>query len=129
MKRHAIFLITALTITLSAQIARSDEVIDGYSAYIGQDDLYNSNGQRLTQPWQIIRQDRANFHKFGLRQRGDENDNYFASEANRAKAEAMLQNGQISPAAARRIVRGDVMIHVMIYGKGTVGRSLEVVVE
>lgn len=129
MKRYAVFLIAAMSTALSGQIAKADEVIDGYSAYIGQDDLYNSNGVRLTEALQIIRQDRANFHKFGLRQRGDEDDSYFASESNRAKAEAMLQNGEISPAAARRIVRGDVTVHVMIYGKGTVGRSLEVIVE
>ena len=114
-----------MTTALSGQIARADEVIDGYSAYIGQDDLYNSSGARLTEAWQIIRRDRANFHKFGISQPEDEDDSYFASESNRAKAEAMLQNGEISPAAARRIVRGD----VMIYGKGTVGRALKVIVE
>ncbi|OLP44713.1 hypothetical protein [Rhizobium oryziradicis] len=129
MKSHSILLFTTITLALSAGIAKSDEVIDGYSAYIGQDDLYNSKGDRLTQPWQVIRQDRANYHKFGIRQDGDEDDSYFASEANRAKAEAMLAQGEISRADGKRILRGDTTIHVMIYGRGTVGRSLRVIAE
>jgi hypothetical protein len=129
MKKHSILLVATIAITFSAEAAKSDEVIDGYSAYIAQEDLYNSNGDRLTQPWQVIRQDRANYHKFGIRQDGDENDSYFASEANRAKAEAMLAQGKISRGDGQRILRGDTTIHVMIYGSGTVGRSLGVIVE
>ena len=129
MKSHSILLFTTIALALSTGTAKSDEVIDGYSAYIAQDDLYNSKGERLTQPWQVIRQDRANYHKFGIRQDGDENDSYFASEANRATAEAMLAQGEISRADGKRIMRGDTTIHVMIYGRGTVGRSLRVIAE
>ncbi len=129
MKKYAFLLGAAIAMAFFTSPAKSDEVIGGYTAYIGEDDLYNSNGVRLTEPWQIIRQDRANYHKFGIRQRGDEGDSFFASEANRARAELMLQNGEISRAAARSIVQGDVMIHVMIYGRGSVGRSLRVIVE
>lgn len=99
---------------LVASPAFSDEVVDEYNAFIGQDDLYNSNNVRLTEPWQIIRQDRANFHRFGISQRGDENDRFFAAEANRALVERMLANGGIDRAAAIAVVRGNVMINVRI---------------
>lgn len=102
--------------------------IDSYRAYIGRDDLYNSNGVRLTRPWQIIRQDRANFHAYGLRDRGDDSDSFFADSVNRQALEQMLANGSMAPDAANMIVRGDVWIEVMIYGNGDVGRWIDVTV-
>lgn len=102
------------------------QLLESYVAYIGDMDLYNSNGQRLTQPWQIIRQDRANYHRFRIRHDGDESDSFFASADNRAVMEDMLRRGQISNGAARDIVNGDVFIEVEIYGQGGRGTSVYV---
>lgn len=99
----------------SAGIAKADDLIDEYNAYIGHDDLYNSNGERLNEPWQIIRQDRANYYKFGIRQDGDEADQFFSSVANREKAERMIRDGSITREARRRLLRGDCMINVKVY--------------
>jgi hypothetical protein len=104
------------------------ELLDSYTAYIGVDDLYNSSGSRLNQPWQIIRQDRANFHRFGIRDDWDQSDSFFSREANRAAMEQMLANGDISSSAARAIVRGDAVIQVDIYGRGDRGDWVEVTV-
>lgn len=113
---------------LYVQPAFSDELVDEYNAYIGRDDLYNSNGERLREPWQIIRQDRANFYKFGIRQDGDEADRFFASVENRAKAERMIRSGTITPDARRSLLRGDCMINVKVYhDRG--GDYLEITVE
>jgi hypothetical protein len=99
----------------SMGVARADELIESYNAYIGQDDLYNSSNERLTQPWQVIRQDRANVHRFGIRQPGDETDGFFASARNRELAERMISHGRIDSSAARLLLQGDVRINVQIW--------------
>jgi len=132
MKRISLAVLIGLawTVTAIAQSAivssHGDEILDTYVAFIGADDLFNSDGQRLTQPWQVIRQDRANYHRFGLRDRGDEGDSFFASADNRAAMEQMLRQGEISSAAARDTVNGGVFIQVDIYGRGNRGTSVYV---
>lgn len=103
-------------------------LMGSYTAYIGQEDLYASDGVRLTQPWQILRQDRANVHRFGIRQAGDSGDSFFAGASNRATMERMVMQGSISPAAARAIVAGGATVQVSIYGDGRIGRYLDITV-
>ena len=105
----------AAVMVVSAGAARADELLESYSAYIGQDDLYNSNNERLTQPWQVIRQDRANVHRFGVSQPGDDTDSFFASARDRELAERMIRSGRIDRSAARRLLDGDVQIYVEIW--------------
>lgn len=40
--------------------------------------------------------------------------------------EWLLQAGDMSPRAARDVIAGGVLIHVEIYGRGSVGRTLNV---
>jgi hypothetical protein len=61
---------------LSSPMSHAAESIGKYHACIGQQDPYRSKGGRLTQAWQVIRQDRANDHRSGIRQPGDENDGF-----------------------------------------------------
>ncbi|WGW05076.1 hypothetical protein [Tropicibacter oceani] len=121
-------LLTALALITAATAAQADGLIGSYVAYIGQDDLYNSKGARLSEPWQILRQDRANYHRFGISQPGDEWDPYFGSVDNRAAMERMIMNGYIEPSAARALVQGGATVFVRIYGNGNTGRSVEVTV-
>ena len=111
---------------LLASPAAADDVIGQYVAYIGRDDLYNSNGVRLTEPWQILRQDRANFHRFGVSQPGDQSDSFFSSIDNRAIMERMVMNGYIDPNARRDLVNGGAMVVVRIYGQGSRGQRFDV---
>lgn len=108
--------------------AAADELVGSYVAYIGRDDLYNSKGARLTEPWQILRQDRANYHRFGVSQPGDEWDPYFGDINNRAIMERMVMNGSIDPVAAANLVNGGATVFVRIYGSGSTGRSVRVTV-
>ncbi|MCA3719042.1 hypothetical protein [Brevundimonas sp.] len=103
-------------------------LLDEYTAYIGPRDLRASDGVRLTQAWQVIRQDRANYHRFGRRDRGDQGDTFFGSAENRAVMERMVRDGQMSASAARAVVAGDVWVTVRIFGRGTVGQYVEVTV-
>ncbi|MGB8287205.1 hypothetical protein ELI13_31475 [Rhizobium ruizarguesonis] len=93
-------------------------LVESYRAFIGEADLFNSSGTRLTQAWQIIRQDRANFHQYGVRDRDDETDSFFADPVNRQALEQMLRNGMI--------VRGNVWIDVDIYVSQGAGRWIDV---
>lgn len=104
-------------------------IIETYYAFLSADDHYNSKGVRLTAPWQIIRQDRANYHRFGVRDNGDEWDSFFGSATNRARMESMLQNGWISQSASRAIVNGEVWIRVDLLGKGSRATAVQVEVQ
>ncbi|SOC12233.1 hypothetical protein SAMN05877809_10635 [Rhodobacter sp. JA431] len=118
----------AALVGLMAVPAAAQEVVGAYVAYIGTDDLFNSRGQRLSAPWQVLRQDRANFHKFGLSQPGDEWDPFFGDVNNRAAMERMVMNGSIEPAAARKIMAGGATVFVRIYGYGSRGDYVRVTV-
>jgi hypothetical protein len=63
-------------------------------------------GNGLTSAAAIIRQDRANVHRYGKRDLDDENDTFFADEGNRAVLEQMLDRGQADPGVLSRIVNG-----------------------
>ena len=114
---------------LMATPAAAQDLIASYTAYIGQADLHNSNGQRLREPWQILRQDRANFHRFGVRQFADEYDPVFASMQARAQMESLLQQGTITPEARRAVLRGDLIVHVQVWGWGNRLHSVRVQTE
>lgn len=125
-----ITLVAAVIVAVLASnpnLALADQLIDEYNAYIGQDDLFNSNGERLREPWQIIRQDRANYHKFGIRQRGDEGDTFFDSVENRAAAERMIRQGTMTGEARDLLLNGDVMVNVKVI-EGADGDYLKITV-
>jgi hypothetical protein len=127
MKRFAVLAAVVLS-SWGVTTATAQQVVESYVAYIGRADLYNSSGGRLTQPWQILRQDRANFHRFGISQQGDQWDSFFGSIDNRAIMERMVMNGYIEPSAARRIVNGGAIVLVEIFGRGSRGDYVNVTV-
>ncbi len=119
MKLLRSLVIVAAAIGIGSPLATSafaqGPLLEVYVAYLGTDDHYNSRGVRLTEPWQIVRQDRANFHRFGIRDRGDEGDRFFASMANRGRMERMILNGYIEGNAGYRIVDSNCWIRVEVY--------------
>jgi hypothetical protein len=116
----------ALAAGLGASGAAAQEVVASYAAYIGAADLVNSNGQRLSTPAQVLRQDRANYHRFGIAQAGDEWDPLFSAVDNRAAMEAMVSAGGVDPAAAQILANGGGMVVVQILGSGGVGTAVQV---
>jgi hypothetical protein len=122
---RAILLAAGLA-ALMGSAALADVIVGSYSAYIGEEDLYNSKGERLMLPWQVLRQDRANFWKFGIRQPGDEADPFFSSVENRAAMELMVKRGTIHPRAARDLLRGGATVYVTIWGRKGKGYSVDV---
>ncbi len=69
------------TITSNAQ----EQVLATYGAELGPEDYFNSSGTRLTSINAIIAQDRANFHRFGIRHEFDRTDPIFGDKAARAR--------------------------------------------
>jgi len=122
------FLVSILFCVVMATPTIAQDLVGSYVAYIGRDDLYSSKGVRLTEPWQILRQDRANYHRFRIRQRGDESDSFFNSMENRGIMERMIMNGSIDSSAARILLEGGATVFVRIYGSGSRGTSVHVTV-
>lgn len=125
-KRSRLYAILTLAMTLSAP-AMAQEVIDNYVAVIGAQDRFNSSGTALSQPEQILAQDRANFHRFGIRQPGDTEDRSFRSTEERTRFGMLLSNGTIDPAAAQAILGGqNVPVLVEVLGSGGRATGLRV---
>lgn len=85
-----------------------------YLAAITDVDRRSSSGVPLTELKDILAQDRANVHRFGRRQRGDELDSYFTTPAHRE----LFQRIRVScpPKLAERIrTGGNVLIFVTVY--------------
>lgn len=114
MKYKLITLIAALLI-FPLNAAKADTLIESYVAFLSNSDHFNSKGQRLTDAAAIIRQDRANFHKLGHRDAGDEADSYFSKASNRELLERLINRGTSTRSAINAIVNGTPYVIVNIY--------------
>lgn len=107
--------IFASVLALSAPAIAQAQVLETYHARLSENDHFNSNGVRLTTVAAIIRQDRANYFRFGAGDPEDEGDHFFASMANRARLELLLSHGHVSRAARNAILYGTPVIEVTVY--------------
>jgi hypothetical protein len=89
---------------------------DEYVARLGPRDHFNSRGERLISAAAIIRQDRANYHEFGIRDAEDESDHFFAAKQNRALMERYLERGRATQAAISAIVNDTPLVVVQLCG-------------
>jgi hypothetical protein len=101
--------------TFNSQLAQAQQLLETYQAFLSERDHFNSTGQRLTAAAAIIRQDRANFHRFNLRDPGDQDDVFFADMDNRAALERLLERGTAEPGVLSRIVNGTALIRVQVF--------------
>jgi len=100
--------------------ASAQQLLEAYQARLSASDHFNSNGERLRDPAAILRQDRANFHQFGIRDAEDEDDVYFGKKANRARLEAMLRSGRLDRATRNAILNGEPLVLVEVYDNSVV---------
>lgn len=106
----------AAFLTPAALAAKGPAPLEVYEARLSGRDHYNSQGVPLTTAAAIIRQDRANYHQFGLRDREDQWDSFFRTVANRARMEQMLSRpGALAPNVRRRILNDDPVVIVEVY--------------
>lgn len=91
-------------------------MLGSYVARISENDHVNSDGGKLSTVAQMVRQDRANFHQFGVTDADDEDDVWFTTKAARAKFEKMLgKSGAIDNATRKAIVNGEPLIQVDVW--------------
>ena len=116
----------ALGMSLAAPVA-AQELLGGYFTTIGYEDMRNSKGVRLGDFCAIIQQDRANYHKFGVRHEYDEGDPWFTTLANRKKISANCRIGAGSEYIPAAVLRGEIRyIRVQVFGYGGVPQFVEV---
>lgn len=117
MNLKPLFLLLALICALHSRTL-ADDLRESYVARLSARDHFSSKGERLDSAAAVIRQDRANFHLYNLRDDEDEPDSYFASKANRERLEKLLDQGSANKNAVNRIVNGTPLIKVMVYVDG-----------
>ena len=124
MRRHLLF---ALLLGLASPAAAQEYAVGSYRAFIGPEDLTNSRGVRLTDAVQVLRQDRANVHRFGIVHPGDETDAWFHQPDFRAAMASRFQaGGGIDPLTASIILNGSVPVVVTVYAINGTFSSLRV---
>lgn len=74
-----------LSVCLLAPPAAAEQLIGEYYTGLRAEDMRDSRGRPLTDFCAIVQQDRANYHRFGLRHDGDQGDPIFASPDMRAR--------------------------------------------
>jgi hypothetical protein len=108
------------SIIIGPSRSKAQQLLESYQAFLSERDHFNSSGQRLTTAAAIIRQDRANFHRFGLKDPGDESDRFFANADNRAALERMLELGRAESGVISRIVNSTPLVRVEVW-QGSAG--------
>ena len=98
----------------SSSLRDGDIIVASYQAHLSAQDHFSSTGSRLSNAAGIIRQDRANFHKFGLRDSQDEDDDFFSNPSNREALEQMLNKGNMNKLFANEIINGNPLIIVKV---------------
>ena len=101
---------------LGAGAAHADDRLGSYVARISDRDHRASDGYALDNAAQMVRQDRANWHKFHRRDSDDEGDGWFRTNDQRADLQRMLEHGgAMSSSTKRAIVNGEPLIQVDVY--------------
>ena len=96
--------------------AHADDMLGSYVARISDRDHQASDGYALDSAAQMVRQDRANWHKFHRRDSDDEGDGWFRTNDQRADLQRMLERGgAMSSSTKRAIVNGEPLIQVDVY--------------
>lgn len=109
--------LTTFLFVVTATVAPAQSVIESYFAEISQRDMFNSSGVRLTDLGAILQQDRANYHRFGQRDPGDQGDPFFSNRDLRAQIPQLYARGNTDPLIPRIIAEGNSLaVLVLICG-------------
>ena len=107
---------SALLMLVSVCSASAGDIL--FMAKLSEQDHFSSAGKRLATVAAIIRQDRANFHKYGKRDAGDTEGGYQTAAA-RANLEREIAKLKISPSLRKKILNGTPLIYVGADDDGT----------
>lgn len=104
------------------------ELAGQYRAFLYETDRRDAAGGQLAEAWQVLREDRINYHDRNLRDADDEADPVFATAANRDRIETMVANGNLTEQSARKIVERNVLVQVNIYARDGEPERLDITV-
>jgi len=115
-------LVLALAVLPATDAAAADDLIDEYTAWLSPRDAQSSRGEPLDDICAIVQQDRANFHRFGLRDPGDGADSVFATQEARARIarDCRYAIEAFEPYARERLLENGepVYVWVRVFGSG-----------
>jgi hypothetical protein len=101
--------------------ASADQYLGSYVARISDQDHHASDGYALDTAAQMVRQDRANWHKFGYGDAEDQDDPWFGSTDARARLERMLgKSGAMTGAVRNAIANGEPVVQIDVYRNSVV---------
>jgi len=109
------FLTVALVLLASTAALAQGRVLTEYTTRIGPQDKVNSVGDRLETAAAILRQDRANYHRFDQADAEDEGDDVFDDRRERGRFERLMSRGVVRPDTARAIINGTPLVRVTVY--------------
>jgi hypothetical protein len=109
------FLTVALVLLASTAALAQGRVLTEYTTRIGPQDKVNSVGDRLETAAAILRQDRANYHRFDQADAEDEGDDVFDDRHERGRFERLMSRGVVRPDTARAIINGTPLVRVTVY--------------
>lgn len=115
----------ALSMSFASNFAVAQDQIGSFTVFIGKPDLTNAKGAALTVPWQILQQDRTNYHRFGISQPGDEWDPYFGDSKSRKNIQNFIAHGGIDAKAASLLTTGGKVL-VRVFGSGNKVTSIQI---
>ena len=118
--RNVLMLVLVICTVSVSRPTQAQQLLEQYQALLSEKDHFSSSGQRLTSAAAVIRQDRANFHRFGLRDQADENDRFFANIDNRSALEKLIERGRAEPGVISSIVNGTPLVRVEVW-RGNAG--------
>ena len=92
MKTKQIALIATALMSLSIINSSGQDYSAFYEARLSAQDHTTSDGAKLSDVASILRQDRANYHKFKKRDADDQTDDFFSSAKNRVLIDSYFKN-------------------------------------
>ncbi len=108
-------LIVVLVVLVPMAAHAQGRVLADYTARLSAQDHVNSRGDRLNTVGAILRQDRANYHRFDQPDAEDEGDDLFHDQHERGRFERLLSRGIIRPDTRRAIINGTPLVRVIVY--------------
>lgn len=106
--------------------AQADQLLGTYVARISEKDHQASDGYVLDSAAQVVRQDRANVHKHIQTDEEDDIDDWFTTNAQRARFEQLLNKaGAMSNSTRSAILHGEPLIEVQVYRQSVKVRLLD----
>ncbi|WP_269932101.1 hypothetical protein [Aminobacter sp. HY435] len=114
------------SIVFGTGLAHADQLLGTYVARISGKDHLASDGYVLDSAAQVVRQDRANVHRHIQTDEEDDIDDWFTTNAKRARFEQLLnRSGAMNSATRNAILNGEPLIEVEVYRQSVRVRILD----